>query len=391
MHKMKKLVANAPIIMKNRTHLAMGLVFSALIDHRASANGRCGSGTVLHCVVDGARLRKDLKAESEFVAILLRKQAHAHALDGEGSNVLHIAAGNGDEATVRALVERGMDPFDQSRNCEPPFWVAMKNRHQGVVRWFLQMEFKQRGSWNSLILLLSKEGVENDDVVMKALASANFKDQEGWTVLHYFSQRGDAGTVEKLLRARVEVDAVTVKHETALILAARKGYKEVVKLLVDAGAGVEKMDQDGETPLILSAIYNHIEVARVLIEKGANVRARNKNNKDALGHAAAEGYTEILELPLKMGAEVNGVGWNCATPIGEAAWFGRVEAIRVLEKHRADLDVSIGGGSPLLIYAVDRGHYEAVRVLLELGADGERMNHHRESVVTRAHTWTDPK
>jgi hypothetical protein len=51
----------------------------------------------------------------------------------------------------------------------------------------------------------------------------------------------------------------------------------------------------------------------------------------------------------------------------------------------------MGGGSPPLIYGMDRGHYEAVSVLLELGADRERKNHHGESVVTRARKWPDPK
>jgi ankyrin repeat protein len=124
-------------------------------------------------------------------------------------------------------------------------------------------------------------------------------------------------------------------------LASEEGEIEIVRALVQAGAGadVHKYDEFGANPMIRACEEQHFEVFRALVEAGGDVNKLDSRGFTALHHASGSGLSE-------------GVRYLC------------LERKADVDKRATDDD----GYTPL-IFASARGHIEAVRALLEAGAD----------------------
>ncbi len=110
------------------------------------------------------------------------------------------------------------------------------------------------------------------------------------------ARRGDTQAVSELLRAGVDVNAVTRYGVTALTYASRHGHTAVVKLLLDAGANVNAADRFYHgTPLSAAASEGHAEIVRLLLAHGAQHR------DGALENAIYSGSEEIVAAILEAG------------------------------------------------------------------------------------------
>lgn len=133
----------------------------------------------------------------------------------------------------------------------------------------------------------------------------------------------------------------------ALFRAAQSGTVAKLRELLAAGAPVEAVDVNRMTPVMLAAQGGHAEAFRLLVEAGADLHALAFRQVDVLEMAARGGNVEIIRFLLGRGLPVNG------------HWQPRAEALR-----------KVGHDTPLIQAAV-HGNVEAVRVLLEAGADRE--------------------
>src|SRR5262249_14677060 len=139
--------------------------------------------------------------------------------------------------------------------------------------------------------------------------------------------------IKRLLEARGDPNTSLPEGETALMTAARTGRIDAVRLLLAHGADVNARDsRRGQTALMWAAAQNNTEVIRTLIAAGADVHV----------HTASA-------LSGQEGRQPNG------TPSQSAP-------------------VSVFSASPptsftALMFAIRAGHLNAVRVLLEAGAD----------------------
>ncbi|MBI4619853.1 MAG: caspase family protein [Desulfobacterales bacterium] len=136
---------------------------------------------------------------------------------------------------------------------------------------------------------------------------------------------------------------------TALTQAAKEGDIAAIQKLLDQGANINEGGSMGGimagSPLSYAAYHCRIEAVKYLIHKGADI-----NN--------ATGYTDY------------GYGGGGLRPLHMAARSGCTEAIKLLLDAGADIDVRAneGWGAALAIAAY-KGHIKSVKYLLERGAD----------------------
>lgn len=104
---------------------------------------------------------------------------------------------------------------------------------------------------------------------------------------------------------------------------------------------------------------------------GTRIDATNARDETALMLVALQGDLESVKLLVKRGAEVNRPGW---TPLHYAAAGGHVPVIAFLLDENAYIDAQSPNRTTPLMMAARQKHTNAVRVLIEAGADPTQRN-----------------
>jgi hypothetical protein len=165
------------------------------------------------------------------------------------------------------------------------------------------------------------------------------------------------------------------------------GTVEAVASALANGARVDAHNELGTTPLFVAAKESSPEVIDALIRAGANINFRVQIGNDLRGrtplmNAATGTKGETVALLLDAGADANvfeSHGWSAAH---FAAHRDNVEGLRALHRHGVDLDLRNPGnrGETPLMIAACYGQLNAIRVLIELGANPRATDRQGESV-----------
>ena len=199
------------------------------------------------------------------------------------------------------------------------------------------------------------------------------------TALILVAIQGDTEMVKLLISRGADVDARAKEGTTALLAASATGNVEMVRTLLDAKASLEQKDHASVTPLLAAIANDYINVARLLVDAGADVNA-DCHNGSALQVTAAKGDEEMLRLLLGKGARTEPKSGQ--SPLMLAAANSHLEAVRILVQAGADVNVRDGNGvSPLLVASVN-GQTDMVKVLLNAQANPNALATRIESGET---------
>ena len=182
---------------------------------------------------------------------------------------------------------------------------------------------------------------------------------------------GDTAAVQKLLKERVDVNAV-VNGGTPLWTASQAGRAAMVRLLLASGAKVSIGDRNGAEPLLIASQEGHADVVQILLDAGANVNAVAVQGATALAQAAQGGKIDAMKLLLKAGAKVDAPESTGATPLYLASQQGQAEAVKLLLAAGASVDVSDVEGATPLHLATQNCHVEAIALLIAAHANVDR-------------------
>ncbi|MBQ00483.1 MAG: hypothetical protein CL477_07345 [Acidobacteria bacterium] len=230
---------------------------------------------------------------------------------------------------------------------------------------------------------------------------------DGMTALHWAAFHGDDTLAQLLLAAKADVSATTrIGAITPLSLAASDGNAVMIEALVAAKANVNIPTSTGATPLMAAATSGSVDAVRVLLDHGAFVNAREiANGQTPLMFAAWENRKDVIRLLVERGAHTGLTSWvvsmieprfdNDGNPLPTrrprapgansamggmtallyAARDGHKEAVRALLEGGANIDQVAGseGSSPMVI-AIANGHYTLAKDLLDAGADPNLAN-----------------
>jgi ankyrin repeat protein len=133
-----------------------------------------------------------------------------------------------------------------------------------------------------------------------------------------------------LIRAGADVDAVTRKGDTALIMAAAAGNVDVVEALAVARADVNHVGWRGETAMIVAAQAGHVECVRTLGRLKADLSAVDDKKVSAMFIAAQKGHAECLRAMVELGADPHALNEKDQTMLLIAAYCGSVDCVRFL-------------------------------------------------------------
>ncbi len=199
------------------------------------------------------------------------------------------------------------------------------------------------------------------EALLGAGAKATVANRYGVTPLTLAAATGNAQVIERLLKAGADANTVTPGGETALMTAARTGSAAALKALLAAGATIDTREpRRGQTALMWAAAAGNVDGMKVLIESGADIKARS-NEVD-------------FKMVMRSGESGARVAANQPpaiqfSPLAFAVRGGHLDAVKLLLDSGADASEKLPDGVNMVILAIINAHWELAGMLVDRGAD----------------------
>jgi ankyrin repeat protein len=381
-------------------------VIKALLDRGAAVNGKGDYGqTPLSRAAENGR--------AAAVRLLIERGATV-----AGSLALSEAAEDGHAGAMKVLLEKGADTEETDKDGRTPLRRAARYGRAAAVRLLLEdgakveaapdktplFDAARSGSLATLKLLERKGG------------GLKVATPTGYTLLHTAAESGNLDMLRYLLDAGLAPDAYDSEKGTPLWAAVDNSKFGAAELLLSKGAAVEGTVK-GEPFLHKAVGWSCGTRAKWLLDRGAKPDVLDFEGRTAL-HKASD--SDCVSLLLQRGANVNVQAKDGSTALTKAAEsYGAAERVKLLlEKNayhfyrRADgrsalslaashssygtgalehllaagaaVDEADQRGQTPLMYAVESGSTRTVRLLLEKGADPNRLDSNGGSAFGRA-------
>ena len=151
-----------------------------------------------------------------------------------------IAIRNDNVGKLNNLLQRGFDPNTRNEKGQPGLMVAMREQSPKVARVLVDQPTIDVNALNlagESALMIA--AIKGDLASVKLLLDRGARlNQPGWTALHYAASGQEPKTVEWLLDRGAEIDALSPNGSTPLMLAAQHGSEVSVDLLLARGANM---------------------------------------------------------------------------------------------------------------------------------------------------------
>lgn len=147
-------------------------------------------------------------------------------------------------------------------------------------------------------------------------------------------KRDNPAAIVSLLQRGFDPNTLDPAGRHGLVVALQSDALHAAVALIDwPKTNVETRTPKDESPLMLAALKGHKELVRKLIARDADV---NKPGWTPLHYAATSGELEIMALLLEEHAFIDAQSPNKTTPLMMAAHYGTPEAVKLLLQEGAD-------------------------------------------------------
>jgi uncharacterized protein len=339
--------------------------------------------------------------DSAGALALIKDKADVNAAESDGTTPLHYAVYHDDVALVESLLKAGAKPSVANKYGSTPLLEAAVRGDAVVIEKLVKAGADVNagnGDGQTALMILSRtSNVEAAKILISHGANVNAVEHwHGQTPLIWASAESQPAMVKLLLEHGAKPDARSLVNHwtrmvtaepraqqreiggfTPLLYAARQGCLECVKLLLDHHADVNLPDPEGVTPLIMAVSNFHFDVGSYLVTKKANVNTWDWWGRTPLYEAvdlntiphggrpdqpSLDNTTSVKMIEILLDAGAN--------PNAQLKLFPPYRAVG--PDRGADMMLTMGA-TPLL-RAAKAGDAEAVRLLLEHGANPNLSN-----------------
>ncbi|MFH0822774.1 MAG: ankyrin repeat domain-containing protein [Pseudomonadota bacterium] len=285
------------------------------------------------------------------------------ATDEAGTTALRAAVDDQELETVQQLLAKGANVEAKASDGSTPLLGAVLTKNVALVKLLLDKGADVRAKLPNGTSALTWAGLMDDKEIINLLLSNGAE-----MTLHAGAMIGDANEIQRLIDGGADVNEKQGEGWTSLMWAARKGHVAAVKLLVQKGAHVSEQREGGNTALMDAVIGGKVEVVRVLLDSFTETDRNKQDLLPVFRSAAISGRADIAGLLLSAGSDLGNRAAHDKNLVLEVVRWGSEDMLKLIADIGADLHSGTRIGAPI-IHAGIHGRTEAVRVLLDRGAD----------------------
>jgi ankyrin repeat protein len=304
------------------------------------------------------------------VNTFLARQPDLHPKDGDGYTPLDYAVLEEHCLVAEVLIKHGAVPTPEM------LYKAVQAGSTEMARLISGCLNRTRYlGQNPLIPAIKRTDEELLNIILAmdtAAEHVNRGDSYGKTPLHWAAGRGFVVGVKQLLAAGADPSQQDNYLQTPLHMATEWNHVESAEILLRAGADANTPDLGGDTPLYRAVAMNSASVLRLLLSDTDTRISRSHLRPDEGGTllhiAACECAADSLEVLLtdeqflEIIDECNG---QSETALLCAAERGHVDAVSLLVAHGADTNIKNADGHAALHIAAFQGHAAMIAALLD--------------------------
>ena len=321
--------------------------------------------------------------------LLISAGAHVDVADSHGVTPLMIAVARDAYESAELLLLNGAKADLQSKDETPVLVYAIEQDSARMIKLLLRFGAKVDQPDGTGLPPISRAVREQSKGAFCALVDhvtlgPNNK-ALSIEVLHEAVSIGEADYVEILLDKGIEPDTVLLDEDfqwTGLLLALEWEFPNVAKVFLLKGASRNLKKRDGTTPLHTAAEAGYLEVCELMIDLGVDVDAVNDDKKTPLLAATWARREAVVDLLIRNHADSTVQDHlKVASPLHAAAGIGLKAAVKSIlsSQSRPDMDSLFGYDTTPFGLAIIYGSYEIVELLIEEGADIDKLNSKQQS------------
>ncbi|MFC5499898.1 ankyrin repeat domain-containing protein [Caenimonas terrae] len=174
-------------------------------------------------------------------------------------------------------------------------------------------------------------------------------------------KRDDPGTVQSLLSRGFDANTLDPRGLHALFIAVQEPSPKVADVMMRwPKTNVEFRNSKDESPLMIAALKGELELARKLVERGADV---NKTGWTPLHYAATNAHLDVMTMLLDNYAYIDAESPNKTTPLMMAAQYGNADAVKLLLEAGADPRLKNQLGLTAIDFATRAGRSDSAELI----------------------------
>lgn len=261
----------------------------------------------------------------------------------EDQTALHVATVEGQLGVVKLLLQRGANHRANDKQQRTPVALATEKNHFDIALTFFESD-RNRAHFPEEKSQLLKAAIFN----------------------------GDKPKLRRLLECNCDPN-ITVGGPRPLRVAVERGDAEIVNILLQNGSDPALRSADGSLPLATAVARNAAEIVRLLIKHGADPYAPSALGKSSFKIALERGDNAVMRVLMERNPghvrTPSGEAYTKLSMLAVAIESNNIDAVRMLLEGGADQSGHEVDGSTPLIRAAGSDKIAILDLLLRHGAD----------------------
>ena len=337
--------------------------------------------TLLHAAV-----RTDA---AEATRYLIANGASLVARDINGDAPLNAAVLSGAKTCLQVLVLSGVDLNARNFTGEAALHQAVRKQNADFATYLVdrgaKLEVRDNRGLTPLAVAAREAQTKIAQYLLKAGAKCDARDYSGSTPLYQAVETGQLDLIRTLVQSGSDILAKNAAGEYPLLASLKKGQAVLREIL--GNASMDKADSEGKTPLrLLVETRAPADMLNLALSSGADPSSRDRFANTPLHAALTQKDNATASLLLVAHADPFAPNYQGITPTALALADPSLLKDFVLAAGLGSSDVL---GEGFLHYAVRAGKADAVKLLLDLGADKGAKNISGETAYDVAKTKGD--